>query len=79
MSLLPILSATALATCPHLPAEAQATFVRERDLYGIYMLVDEDEWAVAKELAPMLGANVSTGEALCALVPPIDVEGEGDP
>jgi hypothetical protein len=75
MSLLPIISAT-MAICPHLPAEAQATFVRERDLYGIYMLVDEDEWAVAKELAPMLGANVSTGEALCALVPAIEVESD---
>jgi hypothetical protein len=70
MSLLPILTATALATCPHLPAEAQATFVRERDLYGIYMLVDEDKWAEAMELAPMLG--VSTGEAICAFVPAAD-------
>ena len=76
MSLLPMLTATTMAVCPHLPAEAQATFVRERDLYGIYMLVDEDEWAVAKELAPLLGANVSTGDALCALLPPIDVEND---
>jgi hypothetical protein len=69
MSLLPILTATALATCPHLPAEAQATFVRERDVYAIYELIIEEQLAIAKELAPLLGHNVSTADALCALVP----------
>jgi hypothetical protein len=72
MSLLPILSAT-MAICPHLPAEAQATFVPERDVYGIYELIIEEQLAIAKELAPLLGHNVSTGDALCALLPPIDV------
>jgi hypothetical protein len=72
MSLLPILTATALATCPHLPAEAQATFVPERDVYGIYELIIEEQLAIAKELAPMLGHNVSTGDALCAFIPAAD-------
>jgi hypothetical protein len=71
MSLLPILSAT-MAICPHLPAEARANFVPERDLYAIYAPVIEgylENRAVAEVLAPMLGQNVSTDDALCALMP----------
>jgi hypothetical protein len=78
MSLLPILSAT-MAICPHLPAEARANFVPERDLYAIYAPVIEgylENRAVAEVLAPMLGQNVSTDDALCALMPPIDVESD---
>jgi formylmethanofuran:tetrahydromethanopterin formyltransferase len=76
MSLLPILTATALATCPHLPAEAQATFVPERDVYAIYELIIDayERRALAKALAPMMGQNVSTDDAECAFLPP-----EGDP
>jgi hypothetical protein len=76
MSLLPMLTATTLAVCPHLPAEARATFVPERDLYGIYDLVIHayERRAVAKELAPLLGQNVSTEDAECALLPAIDVD-----
>jgi hypothetical protein len=79
MSLLPMLTATAMAACPHLPAEAQATFVPERDVYGIYELIIEEQLAIASELARELGHNVSVSDALCALLPPIDVENEGDP
>jgi hypothetical protein len=68
MSLLPMLTATTLAVCPHLPAEAQATFVPEKDLYEIVELIDR-ELAFARELAKELGQNVSTADALCALLP----------
>ena len=81
MSLLPIITALPMAMCPHLPAQAQATFVPERDVYGIYDLIIEDalaRWAEAKELAPLLGQNVSTADAFCALLPAIEVEEEGD-
>ena len=59
-----------------------ATFVPERDVYGVYDLIIEDalaRWAEAKELAPLLGQNVSTAEAFCALLPAIEVEGDGEP
>lgn len=72
MSLLPIITAT-MAVCPHLPAEAQAKFTPSTDFYGVYELIIEEQLAIAKELAPMLGHNVSTADALCALMPPIDV------
>lgn len=82
MSLLPLLTALPVAVCPHLPAEAQATFVPGRDVYGVYDLIIEGalaNWAEAKELAPLLGQNVSTADAFCALLPAVEVENEGDP